>query len=182
MNRSRAQSKKSKPLSRAIGLALVLALLSLQQAWAAAFCICDHEGQLQAELNSCTHQVQPAEAPDAGAHHHSSEHAQHACAPQPSAETKASAPQSASASQPEAISATGSGHNSNHAPSSLSCCHVQPKSETPAVSFSVQQQALEIGGNPPQLTLGVEPVALALNVYKPPRSRPVYLTVSAFLI
>lgn len=183
MNWSRAQSKKPERLNRAIGLALVLALLSLQQVWAAAFCMCGHEGQPQAESDSCMHhQALPVEAHNAGAHHHSSEHAQHACAPQHSAETKASTPQSTSTSQPEALSASGSGHTSNHAPSSLSCCHIQPKAETPVVSSSVQQQALEIDGNPPQLAADVEPVALSPNVYKPPRSRPVYLTVSAFRI
>ncbi len=182
MNRSRAQSKRFSRTSRAIGLALVLALLSLQQAWAAAFAMCDDEGQPQAALSSCTnHQPQPAEEHKAGAHHHSCG-PMHQSGEDHSTEAVASPPQETSHPQSEAVSATGSGRTGDHSPCSLSCCQVQPQSEAPVVSNPVQQQALAVSENPPQLALGLDPPVPTTNVYKPPRSRPVYLTISSFLI
>ena len=176
MKRKRAQHNRSLPFgSRALGLALVIVLLSLQQAWAAAFCLCDDQGRSQAATNPCEHKTAPGAEHHPGMHHHASAEMPHGRMHHES--SQATRP----ASESENVSETGGQPGSNR-PSTLSCCCVQPQADVPVASYSFQQQSLEAVPSLPQpATRTVEPLP-ATGIPKPPRARPVYLTVSAFLI
>lgn len=176
MNRPRAQHNQALRLaSRAVGLALVLALISLQQAWAAAFCCSDDRSGAPVAMDSCEHQAAPIADPHAGMHQNASAETQHGCT------HHNSSPASQPAAESESLSETG-GQPGNGQPCSLSCCQVQPQSDVPVASFSVQQPSLETLPSLPQLVARIVEPLLATEIPKPPRSRPVYLTVSAFLI
>lgn len=160
-----------------MGLALVLALISLQQVWAAAFCLCDHQGITQAaEMDACEHHTAtPAEDHHAGMHHHNSAEMNHGHMHHDSSQA------SRSATESECVSETG-GKPGSHQPSTMSCCHVQPQSDVPVASFSFQPPSLEAAESLPQFALRAAQWLPVVGVPKPSRSRPVYLTVSAFLI
>ncbi len=74
------------------------------------------------------------------------------------------------------------GRRDSAPPLTLSCCQPQPKTDLPAVSFSAQQEPLEFEGSTLQLDSIPQLAPTSLNIFKPPRSRPVYLTVSSLLI
>lgn len=177
MIRSRAQHNRPLRLSRrAVGLALVLALVSLQQAWAAAFCLCDDQSRMQAQTGSCeSHQTAPVAEHHAGMHHHPDAEMPHGGMRHNASQASQSDPNS------ESVSKTG-GEPRSHHPSTLSCCHVQPQADVPAASISFQPPSLEGAQGLPQFALGAGETLPAASIPKPPRSRPVYLTVSAFLI
>jgi hypothetical protein len=177
MSKQNPQNYRSRRLaSRTIGLVIVLALIFLQQAWAAALCTCDHDNKPQAEVSHCNrHKAAPAgqfdstmhaEMDHASMHHHSGSamHVQSAMREETAGDTRETI-------QSEAGTRVADGQSNNPQPIDL-----------PAVSFSAQQEPLEFESAPLPLDSSPQIALHSLKLFKPPRSRPVYLTVSSLLI
>lgn len=190
MSERSAQNYRSKRLaSRTIGLVIVLALISLQQAWAAALCTCDHDNKPQTEVSNCTHhEAAPAEQSDSAMHdhagmdhasmHHHSGSAMH----DQSGMREETAGDKRETIESEAGPTITYGQSNNPQPITLSCCQAQPKADLPSVSFSAQQEPLEFESVPLQLDSAPQIAPHSLNLFKPPGVRPIYLTVSSLLI
>ena len=185
--RSAPNYRPKRPASRAIVLLIVFALISLQQAWAAALCTCDHDNKPQTEVSHCSHhETVPAEQSDSTMHtgmdhasmHHHSGSAMH----DHSGMREETAGGKRDTIQSEAGARVVDGRSNNPQPITLSCCQTQPRADLPVVSFSAQQEPLEFETAPLQLDSVLQFAPHSLNLFKPPRSRPVYLTVSSLLI
>jgi hypothetical protein len=196
MTRRRTQ-RNGDGSARALGLALVLSLLAFQQAWAATFSECQRTSsgctiEKAVELvSNCSHRQKEvldkkatserSDACSCGHHRHS--HVEHAPAHQFSA---LFAPATAAPSDSESADDTGlempGSQQEDRAPCGFSCCQIHPRSETLAGTFPTPEPAAETSGAPAQIVNTFEPTPCGVYVFTRPRSRPVYLLVSAFLI
>lgn len=176
MKRNRKSLKPFTRISRrALGLGLVLSVLFLQQSFAAALCLCDHETPHFA-FSQCEQQdAIPTEAHDTGMHGETPAEMHHAGMHHEKSEVHESSPSS------EAATVTAGQVGGGSPPSAFSCCHGRPQADVPAASMSVQTP-VAVEETTPLTISDARATFISSRVSIPPRSRPIYLSLSCFLI
>lgn len=206
------RQKKHRTLTRAARVlaaaGVILSLLSIQQVWAEAFCACDHQNlsssasehcskhaaqheQCEAAHSVATHQNAPQhehgqESHSAAIQEHAEPSSHHASRDtEPSGGHHASRDTesfgSSATARFEAATNTSGGDGSG-APAKLICCHILPTANLPASSVAVY--SADASPDPTPVVFDSVPARTFIpsTVFHPSRSRPIYVTVSSFLI
>ena len=151
----------------------------------AAPTIATHElAAAQTEHSEAAHRV--ATHQHAAQHEHAEE--AHSAAIQEHAEptgghhsSRATEPSGSSATAPlEGVTNTSESGGST-TPATLSCCHIMPTANLPASSSAVYSGAAS-DPTPVVFEIGAARAVVTSTAFHPPRSRPIYVTVSSFLI
>lgn len=197
--------------ARAIAaMGVLLSLLSIQQVWAEGFCTCDHQDSSASAGAHCTkHAAQHEHSEEAHcaaavqrvtqsedceeAHSSSSHH--HAAQPVQSENTEslataAHSPEDSDHDQVSGVKSTArveAGANASrpdgsNTPSKLDCCHMLPAANLPAASFAVYGADVAIDSTPVAIDSAPVRTLIPSIVFHPPPSRPIYVTISSFLI
>ncbi|HEU4386789.1 MAG TPA: hypothetical protein VFV34_03255 [Blastocatellia bacterium] len=154
MTRELKMRHKQHPLRRALAL---LPLLLLVASWNPALCLCANPF---VHFGHCS--TKPAESLTPAVDHceMAQDEAQPECVESGGLQNLASA--------------------ANYSPTEMSCCRVQPGTVSPArfvSSFPLNLAAQRFSVQPE-----VNRVLSSVEVFRPPRSRPIYLSLSSFLI
>ena len=197
--------------ARALAVAgVILSLLSIQHVGAEEFCPCDYENSSSSDRAHCTkHAAQRKHSEEAhcvaaqqqGTRAEGCEEAQslsshnHAGQPEQSEFTESVATalhrhddsdhqqgSGASSSARVEVGANASNADASSTPAKLDCCHILPAANLPAASFAVYSADVAIDSTPVVFDSAPARTFIPAIVFHPPPSRPIYVTVSSFLI
>lgn len=148
---------------RALIIGVTLSLFSAQVAWAAAACLCNHQTESEIRYCHCEHQRAPAHESHHGVISHEN------------SDSHFTTPHSGNGATKDAV------RGNDSLPSAAICCRLNPPASEPVIPVAVQEPGAveEVGPitvHEPSVT------TVPAGIDRPPRSRPIYLSLSSLLI
>jgi hypothetical protein len=166
---SKARKGNERIGRRLLMLAVAVSLVSLQQAWAVAACLCGSPAESH-HLSCAQHCAQMFEQSTAAPGHCQMSSRQEAA--------KESSPPSRPGTNPYAAPV----RSDSPEPASITCCEPRPRAAMLAASFEPQRETATDDESPDLRLPPVRERFPHATKLRPPRSCPIYLSVSSLLI